>query len=330
MAYQPAVNTTLSPGMTQLATVYYKKVGLTALRAKLRFHGAMMPDDIPLRSGKTAQWWRPVVLTYDTTPAAEGVVGVGIPLTATTYTGTVSEYANFTSVSTLLLETAINNMIEMACKEMSYMAALTVDTIDRLAIEGAGATIQTPIGSYLSLNDVRKQAKLLEGLNVPPLNGGPDYYWITSPWNVYDIQTDSSAGGFLDVSKYTSNVGMSGTLSGAEAFPGEVGKAAGARIVSTSVVGTDGVAAPNTKYYNYIVGEGAFGGLALMGRGPSDIIDPEKQTFKLNVIAGGPSPADPPGEIGTYIAYRFVYAAVSLNDSSAYRYAIVKADSSII
>jgi hypothetical protein len=35
--------------------------------------------------------------------------------------------------------------------------------------------------------------------------------------------------------------------------------------------------------------------------------------------------------IGSYVSYRFVYAAVSLNDPTiAYRYAIVKADSSII
>ena len=320
MAYQPAVNTTQSSGMLQLATVYYKKVGLKALRAKFRFYQGTMPDDIPQRSGKTVQWFRDVPLSYDTTPAAEGVVGNGIPLSATTYTATVSEYSNFTSVSSLLQETAINNMIEMASTEMSYMAAYTVDTIVRVAMENGGATIQTPIGSYLALNDFRKQSRLLEGRNVLGMFGD-NYLAITNPWNIYDVTSDNTAGGFLDAVKYTDKM---------QALSGEVGMASNCRIISSTVVGNDGVAAPNTKYYNYFIGQEAFGAVALSGRGPSDVQDPDKQTFKLNVIAGGPSPADPAGEIGTYVAYRFVFTTVGLSDSTAYRYAIVKADSSII
>lgn len=330
MAYQPALNLTTSPALQHLATVYYKKVGLRALRAKLFFMQAFMPDDLPNRVGRTAQWFRPVPLGALTTAAAEGTVGPGIALATTKYSGFVSEYSDFTSNSALLQETAINDMITMASKEMSYRAAQSVDTINRLCIEGGGKAIQATIGANLQLNDIRKQAKLLQGLNVQGINGG-DFIWITSPWNVYDVISDNLAGGFLDAVKYTSApAALDGTMGNGLAFSGEIGKAGDCRIVATTNVGNDGTAAPNTKYYNYIVGDQAFGGLALTGVGPTDVQDPEKQTFRLYISAGGPNTADPQGMIGSYVAYRFVYVAVSLNDSSAYRYSVVAADSSII
>ena len=330
MAYQPASNLTTTASIKHLATVYYKKVALRALRAKLFFAQAFMPDDIPSRSGKTAQWFRPVPFAANTASVTEGTVGAPIALSSSIYSGTVAEYSDFTSTSALLQETAINDMITMASKEMSYRAALSVDTINRLAIENATAPIQASIGANLALNDIRKQAKLLEGQNVMGINGG-DFIWITSPWNVYDVISDNTAGGFLDAVKYTDKgAALDGTMGIGLAFSGEIGKAGDCRIVATTNVGNDSVAAPTTKYYNYIVGDQAFGALSLTGYGPTDVQDPDKQTFQLNVVAGGPNTADPQGMIGSYVSYRFVYAAVSLNDATAFRYAIVKADSSII
>ena len=52
MAYAPALNLTTSASIKHLATVYYKKVALRALRAKLFFAQAFMPDDLPNRSGE--------------------------------------------------------------------------------------------------------------------------------------------------------------------------------------------------------------------------------------------------------------------------------------
>ena len=137
-------------------------------------------------------------------------------------------------------------MITMSSKEMSYRAAISVDTINRLAIEGGGAAIQATIGAYIALNDVRKAAKLLEGINVMGINGG-DFIWITSPWNVYDIISDNTAGGFLDAVKYTDkSAALDGTMGMGLAFSGEIGKAGDCRIVATTNVGNDGTVAPGT------------------------------------------------------------------------------------
>jgi hypothetical protein len=92
--------------------------------------------------------------------------------------------------------------------------------------------------------------------------------------------------------------------------------------LTSTNVGNDAVAAPNTKYYTYIFGKESFGCVDLTGRGPSDVTDPQKERFKVNVIKGGPSATDPTGEIGTYVSYRFVFAAKTFDKN---RFQIPKA-----
>jgi len=109
---------------------------------------------------------------------------------------------------------------------------------------------------------------------------------------------------------------------------GEAGKMAGVRLLKSTNVGSTGTA-PAVKYYTYIVGKGAVGAIDLAGVGPTKVMDPDKQAFKINVIRGGPQIADPEGMIGSAVSYRFVFVAQTL-DSSTYRYKIILSDSSII
>lgn len=320
MAYTPAVNLTTTSGLTHLASVYYKRNGLNVLRKSLRFLPACWPDELPQRSGKTCQWFRPTTLAANLVASSEGVVGTGVGLATTTVSATVSQYSDFTTVSALLQETAINNMIDMASQEMSYRAALSVDGITRAEIDSAVASVTCAATTTNAvLKDLRKAVYTLKGKDVRPWQGD-DFYAVLHPYNLYDIVSDSTAGGFMDLSKYTDKN---------SALNGEVGRAAECRIVSSTNVGDDGAAATTTKYYMYVFGQQAVGALSLAGRGPSEVQDPDKQTFKLNVIAGGPQIADPEGQIGTAISYRFVYAAKIL-DTATYRYAIVPSDASLV
>jgi N4-gp56 family major capsid protein len=325
VAYQPAANSTQTASLAHLATVYYKKVGLDKLYQSLRFMSACEPDDVPSRSGKTVQWFRFDLLGANTTPSAEGVVGTGIPLTSRTISATVDQYSDFTSLSTLLEATAINSMVQEASEQMSYRAALSVDNITRAEIDGNFSNAQvglTSIGTsnYLCVNDFRKMVALLKGKNVMPKNGD-EFMAVVHPYNIYDLMADgATAGGFVDITKYSQPDA---------ALQGEIGKLAQCRIVTTTNTGNDGVAATSTKYYSYVFGKGGIGAVSLAGKGPSQVSDPKNQMFNLNVISGGPSPADPEGQIGTYVSYFFVYAAKTL-DTVNYRYIITKADSSIV
>lgn len=322
MSYNPAVNSTQSAGLTHLASVYYAKRGLDKLYKKLRFQAAAEQDrEMPGQSGKTVQFWRGSLPGANTAPSAEGVVGMGLPLVTSTISATVENYSDFTSTSSLLEETAINDMITEASDQMSYRGALSVDNITRAEWDGSGVTIGTTIGGGgFLLPDAKKQVALLQGKDVLGKFDDDTFLGIIHPYSSYDMVADNTAGGFVDVTKYS----QPGT-----ALNGEMGMAGGVRWIKTTNVGSDGVAAPNTKYYVYIIGKGAVAAIPLVGRGPNNVIDPSKSRFKLNITKGGPAGFDPAGEIGTFIAYRFVYAAKCL-DSTNYRYAIVKADSSII
>jgi hypothetical protein len=71
------------------------------------------------------------------------------------------------------------------------------------------------------------------------------------------------------------------------------------------------------------------GVVSLGGNGPSNVVDPRKQSFAVNVIPGKPQIADPEGKIGFAVSYRFVFVA-KLLDTTTYRFKTIPADPSII
>ena len=319
MAYAPASNTTQTPGLTHLASVYYERKGLDQLTKTWRFRGLCEADIMPMRNGKTVQFYRYGLLAANTTPATEGAVGTGLPLSTSTITATVSEYADYITLSQLLEDTAIDPIVENASFNLGYRAGRTVDTITRNEFDANLASVQQSTeGATLGAVDFGKQVALLKGADVNPFDGD-DFYAVAHPYVLFDVMSDNTAGGFIDVNKYNNRQAI---------LNNEVGKLRGTRIMESTNVGSTGTA-PNTYYYTYLVGKGAVGAISLAGSGPSNVTDPQKQSFKINVIKGGPSIADPEGMIGHAVSYRFVFVAKTL-DSSTYRYKIVLSNSSII
>ena len=319
MAYAPAGTTTQSPGIAPMNNVtYFARKGLDRLMPNLYFNQVAYPQSLPLKSGRTIQWFRRGLPPADTAPKPDGVIPNPIPQTANILTSTVEEYGDFMSSSTLWDETNIddaeaNGMVD----DLSYQAAISADTISRFEVDSNVNSIVDTLGSTLSASDFKAQVSIMKGINVRPYSGG-DFMSIVHPYVVYDVISDNTAGGFIDALKYQN---------GQQVLNGEIGKVGGCRLMESTNVGTDGVAAPNTKYYTYIFGNGAFGVVDLAGRGPSKITDPLNQRFNLWVGKGGPSGWDPTGTIGTYVSYRFVYAAKTFDPN---RLRIVKADASLV
>src|SRR5260370_2397455 len=75
--------------------------------------------------------FRYTLLGANITAAAEGTVGVSSTLTTTTVSGTVSEYADFVTVSTLLDETAIHPIVQNPAEHLGYPAGLSVSTFPK-------------------------------------------------------------------------------------------------------------------------------------------------------------------------------------------------------
>jgi N4-gp56 family major capsid protein len=285
---------------------------------KLYFTQVGNPTTIPLKTGRVVQWFRRGLPSADVSPKADGYIPNPIPQSYNTLTSQVEEYADFMSSSSLWDETNIddanvNGMIE----DLSYQAAISADTIARLEVDSNTGSFVDTLGATLSANDFKAQRALLEGINVLPYSGG-DFMSIIHPYVSYDLIADNTAGGFIDSLKYTA---------GTQVLNGEIGKVGGCRIMQSTNVGNDAVAAPNTKYYSYIFGNEAFGIVDLAGRGPTKVTDPMNQRFKLNVLKGGPNTADPTGTIGSIVSYRFVFAAKTLD---ANRLKIIKSDASLV
>lgn len=264
------------------------------------------------------QWFRSSLLAANTTPSSEGVVSSPVPMASTTLTATVEQYSDFTNFSTLLIETAINEMVAQGSEDMSYRAAFTTDLIVRAEVDSLTAALRTTQLAYLSGLDIKNATARLAGVNVQPRDGG-DWLMIAHPYVIYDLQADNSPGGWLDSKKYAEPSAL---------LSGEVGRYHGTTVLQTTNVGTSGIA-PNVLYNTYIFGRGGLGIVNLAGRGPSKVMDPKRQSFNINVIKGGPSPADPEGQIGAYVSYFFVFTAKVL-DPVTPRYVIIQADSGVV
>jgi N4-gp56 family major capsid protein len=315
--YQPVINTTQSVGLAAVTTqTYYKKTGLDRLVQTFRFYSAGDPDDIPKRSGRTVQWYRFNLLGANTTPSAEGVVGIPLPLSSSSFTATVEQYSDFTNLSTMLMDTTINDMVAQASEDMSYRAALSVDLTVRAEIEANTAAIQATQGVYFSAADINAAITFLKAANVQPREDG-GWLAILHPYMTYDLLSDNTAGGFIDIAKYADPQRL---------ISGEIGRIFNTRIVETTNVAT---AAAGTKYHGYLFGRGGLGVVSLAGRGPNNVVDPRRSTFNVNVIKGSPSIYDPEGQIGAAVSYYYVMVAKNL-DSTTPRFRIIEGDVSLV
>ena len=322
MAYAPAGNTTATATLGHLVTVYYNRRGLSQVKKKFRFRDMTWPDEIPLRNGVLVQWFRYTLFSSNSTPSAEGVVGTSLPLTTSAVKATVQEYSDFVSLSRLLTDTAPDPIATNASDQLGYRAGLSVDTITRIEFDSVATSstdFSATLGAYATVNDIRRAVAVLKGNDVHPMDSDGNFGVIVHPYVTFDIMSDNTAGGFIDVTKYGRPE---------DNFEGECGKVYGARIVESTNVATSGTA-PSVKYYAYVVGQQAVGTVALAGYGPSNVSDPDKQSFKINAFSSGPNPADPEGKIGSYCSYRFVFAAKIL-DTSTYRFRRIPCDASLV
>src|SRR5207302_11342022 len=248
-AYAPAGSTTQTPTLLHLATVFYERSSLDRLTPFFRFYQVCEPHPVPLNSGKTIQMKRFALPGFNTIPAAEGVIGTPVQQSSSIVTATVEQYSDFMSASSLLGETDTNQTNDQMADDLSYRAAGTSDTIIRTEIDSNSSAVKATIGAALSAADFKKQVALLAGINVRP-RFDTYFFSVIHPYVVYDLISDNTAGGFIDALKYTS---------GRQVLAGEVGEVGQCRLSTSTNVGTDGVADPNTKYYTYIMGKGGIG-----------------------------------------------------------------------
>ena len=324
MAGVPVGTTTQNPGLGhQSSAIYFVRKGLSRLMPQLYFWSLGYKVTMPRNSGRTIQMFRVNLPGANTTPAAEGVNPNPVPQSSYPITAILEQYSDFMTSSTLYNQTDINSIgaATQMVQDLSFRAAISVDTLVRTEIDANTAYQRTTIGATFTAQDIKANVADMHAANVMPYAGANnragDWMLVIGPYIEFDLKSDNTAGGFIDALKYTQ---------GEKILNGEIGKIGGARIMVTTNVAVTGTA-PNALYSCYLFGYQSFAVIPLAGSGPSEITDPQNQNFKITVVNPGVGPGNETNEIGTIASYRFVMAT-KITDPQRMR--IILADASLV
>lgn len=289
-------NTYADPG------IYYDRRFLDRLTPQLYFKQMGDARPLPTKSGTMIKWHRLNKLVAVTTPIAENVN----PAEQNVATSVVSveplTYGAWVKVSAELNLKSINPIVEEILDELSDQAALSYDTLVFNAVHNTltnqfanGAANEAAVADtdVLNASEIRKAVYTLRNASVPGFEGNM-YKGLIHPAQQYDLLSDTAAGSWLDIHKYTSPDPM---------MKGEIGQLYGVRFVVSPNIAT-GTGATDETFRAFIFGKNAFGVTELSGHGVKTIRQP----------AG--SNADPL-EMFTTLGWKFIMAAKTLQASRA-------------
>lgn len=188
--------------------------------------------NIPKGGGKTIEFRKYSPLPKALTPLVEGVTPKGSALNVTAITATIKQYGNYTTLSDLLILTAIDNNVVEATTLLGQQAGRTLDTVTREVING-GDSVQYGDGSVshrydldqsndkITMDVIKRAARFLKTQNAPKIDGS--FVAIVHPDVSHDIMSEKD--GWIDVNKYTTSDKI---------FNGELGKLGGVRFVEST------------------------------------------------------------------------------------------------
>lgn len=323
MAYSPASVTT---SIGNYPTVFYDKVAVANFKANLPFYAATDRRQMPMRAGKVVQVFSYNLLAANTTPGTEGTVGTGITPAASTTQITLNQYFDFESFSDFLVDTTIDDVVSNQAAELGYRAALTINNLTSTAFEtavgsDASAAINLGDNEFMNAAVARQMVMSLRGKDVRPKDDGM-FAGIIHPFVAFDLIADNSAGGVIDVLKYTDN-GADQLQRGIQGF--RVIQLAGINFIETTTVPTytNFPSSGKTGYATYVVGKDAIISVAL-----DKTQIPGEKNFRLEINNWRPSSADPAGVVGASVAYNMRYG-VAQRPGSVMALRRVKSEASI-
>lgn len=306
----PASFVSTDPNIQHIQNViYYQRTAIENLKGHTATFPCFEKQNIPLKNGKTMQFYENNVMGPNVVPVSEGTPGAPISNGSIRGTVTLQQYADYMTFSDFIVETAISNIVEEQSGELGYAAARTVDTINYTQMDAAAAASavaridlqQSPTPDYFSASVARRAVASLENANVKPKEAGY-YAGIMNSLVAYDYSNDNTAGGVMDILKYNDYGKIKKGFIGNQVITLD-----GIRWVKTSLTPTTAnyLGGGQIGYHNYVVGKNAFFASSLNF---TDV--PDEENFKVDVgnFAKGSQVSDPAGLIKSYAAYNFKYA----------------------
>lgn len=308
-----AAKSTTSTVAQAIKNRYYDKLFLRVAESKL-VHKQVGQLNRQIEAGAggigtgVVYWTKWTNLPLVTAGQGEGVPTTAVSMTAANVTGTTAQYDAAVSISDLLAYTSFGDVMKAAMERLAYNAGLSIDTIVRKEVSQSGTFQATggitatanwtaiPSTATFTITEIRRANRLLQRNDSMEADGS-SWIAVIHPDVLYDLQADTTTGGWIDASKYTA--GNADKL-----MSGEVGKLMNARFLSTSngfVRGT-GVATTGSVYVTTVFASDAFGVTNLQNL----------KTYVKDFGSGGV--ADPTDKVAT-AGWKTTFGAATLNSA---------------
>ena len=255
----PTAASVVSSGLSGYPTVYYDRTALDTLQSNLYFYPACELKVMPDMSGVAMQIFNYTKMAANTSTVSEGTPTSGQTLSQNTKTLNLSNYADYVSFSNKVVLTAISDTVAEGAALLGYRGALSVDNITMVAFDTAAngdtvANLDVNDGSYMTAALSRKGAWQLRSKDVKPKKNGL-FFGIIGSLGAYDMVNDSSAGGLLDLQKYSDTTAANNqALAGIQGQ--RIGNIGGVEWYESNAVTsiTNWQSTSHTAYCNYIIG----------------------------------------------------------------------------
>jgi len=285
-------------GLTQVMQTFYDKMFLERAKAELRHDFGAQVKNHKMNMGKVVRFTRFTPLALATTPLTEGTDPSAVDMTATNVDATLTEYGNYTIVSSLFSATSIDDNLAEHVDIHAVNAGETIDAIVRNVLS-AGATAQIAAGKALTAVaatdtltglEIRKAVRTLKTNKAKRFENGY-FRGIIQPFQAMDLMGNSE---WLSAYQYTSP--------DSDAIKkGVVGRIHGVEFVESNQGSTE--ASTVTIYHTFIFGQNAYGVVRL-----------ESMTDPKVYVAQGVTQNNPLNLRST-VGWRMPFTAVVLNST---------------
>lgn len=311
----PTAASVVSSGLGAYPTVYYDRVALDTLQSNLFMYQACDLKTMPDKSGVAMQIFDYTAMGANTTPTTEGTPGSGQSLTQNTRTLSLDNFVDYVSFSSKVVLTAISDTVTEGAALLAYRGALSVDNVISTAVDTASnadsaTRIEINDGTFMTAATSRRAVAGLRAVNVKPKDTGR-YFGVMHSLVSFDMINDASAGGFLDLQKYSDLAAKNPALVGIQGqYIGNVG---GVDWWESNSVPTETnwQSSTHNAYHSYVFGKNAFIASSL---GKTNL---NQKNFTVKVTKfDQPIAVDPANVIAAAAAYNFFFGVVKRTGST--------------
>jgi N4-gp56 family major capsid protein len=300
--------------------LYYEKKLLETLEPRLVLYQLGMKQKLPKGNGKQVKWLRYSAIAESTSALTEGTPPSELSVSTANVTATVSQYGQFSKVTDLLSDTAIDPVVENLAERFGRAAAKTVEKLIVNELD-SNAFVQRVNNrandAAIVAGDVLNHKELIEAMirmkaDYIEAHEKGEYISVLHPLAEYDLTVDTQSGSWLDIRKYTDNKDI---------LKGEIGRMYGMRFLVSDKMTTEedaGASSTVDVISNYVIGAEAFGVVELNG-----------QAIKMiRKSLGSAGAADPLDQYST-VGYKIHGFVPKFLDASSKRVIRIKSSSAL-